>query len=136
MKLHPDPSSTHNIITAYGAGYVEINQTRYAHSVLVRPTSPVQTWPVSSFNALSGEHFNLLASAASTEAIEVVIFGSGAQLRFPPAAFISALTTRAIGVDTMDLYAACRTYNILVAEGRRVVAALLIETIESQVDTQ
>ncbi|BBO59272.1 hypothetical protein MPB2EB_0384 [Mycoavidus sp. B2-EB] len=124
------------MITAYGAGYVEINQARYTHSVLVRPTSPVQTWPAPSFSALSDEHFNLLASAASTEAIEVVIFGSGAQLRFPPPAFTSALTACAIGIDTMDLYAACRTYNILVAEGRRVIAALLIEPTEARLDTQ
>jgi len=70
----------------------------------------------------------MLAHTASAEKIEVVIFGSGAQLRFPPPECINALTSRAIGVDTMDLYAACRTYNILVAEGRQVIAALLIET--------
>ncbi|UAW64442.1 Mth938-like domain-containing protein [Mycoavidus sp. HKI] len=129
MKLHPDPSSVHNTITAYGAGYVEINRERYTHSVLVQPKTPVQTWPVSSFSALSNEHFSMLTTAAPAEEIEIVIFGSGAQLRFPSAELIRTLTARRIGVETMDLYAACRTYNILVAEGRQVVAALLIEMI-------
>ena len=59
---------------------------------------------------------------------ELVIFGSGKRLRFPQAAWIKPLIDKQTGIETMDTEAACRTYNILAAEGRRVVAALLLES--------
>jgi uncharacterized protein len=72
---------------------------------------------------LSAEHFAMLVDSAP----EVVVFGSGERLRFPHPRLTAALTAKRIGVETMDFKAACRTYNILMAEGRKVAAALLIE---------
>ena len=123
MKLHQDTSGALNTVTAYGAGYVEINLERHEHSIIVMPQAPVMPWPVSSFDALSAEHFALLIEPAP----EVVVFGSGGRLRFPHPRLTAALAAHRIGVETMDFKAACRTYNILMAEGRKVAAALLIE---------
>ncbi len=124
MKLHQDSSGALNTVTAYGAGFVEINLQRHTGSVLVLPGTPVVPWPVSSFDALTPEHFAMLIAPAP----EVVVFGSGARLRFPHPRLTAALAAHRIGVEAMDFGAACRTYNILMAEGRKVAAALLIET--------
>lgn len=123
LKLHQDSSGALNTVTGYGAHYVDINLERHESSVVVVPDAPVLEWPVSSFDALSAEHFELVLAAAP----EVVVFGTGARLRFPHPRLTAALTARRIGVESMDFMAACRTYNILMAEGRRVAAALLIE---------
>ncbi len=110
-------------MTGYGAGYVEVNLRRYEGSIIVLPDAPVIPWPVSSFDALTPELFEYLIAPAP----EVVVFGSGSRLRFPHPRLTAALAAKRIGVESMDFMAACRTYNILMAEGRKVAAALLIE---------
>jgi uncharacterized protein len=123
LKLHQDSNSALNTITSYGDGFVAVNLARHEGSVIVMPQTPVQTWPVSSFQALTPEHFDALVAASP----EVVIFGSGSRLRFPHPRLTAQLAKHRIGVETMDFGAACRTYNILMQEGRKVAAALLIE---------
>lgn len=123
MKLHQDSSGALNTVTGYGAHYVDINLERHESSIVVVPDAPVMDWPVSSFDELAPEHFEIVLATAP----EVVVFGSGTRLRFPHPRLTAALTARRIGVESMDFMAACRTYNILMAEGRRVAAALLIE---------
>jgi uncharacterized protein len=123
LKLHQDSSGALNTVTGYGAHYVDVNLVRHESSILLLPDAPVVDWPVSSFDALAPEHFERLLE----EAPELVVFGSGARLRFPHPRLTAALAARRVGVETMDFMAACRTYNILMAEGRRVAAALLIE---------
>lgn len=123
LKLHQDTSGALNTVTGYGPDYVDVNLQRHEGSVIVLPGAPVRDWPVSSFDALAPEHFAMLLDPAP----ELVIFGSGARLRFPHPRLVAALTANRIGVETMDFQAACRTYNILMAEGRKVAAALLIE---------
>ena len=80
-------------------------------------------WPVDSFDALDASHFEMLAALRP----QLVIFGSGARLRFPPPRLLAGLIGARIGVEAMDTPAACRTYNVLLAEGRSVLAALLFE---------
>ncbi|KND55699.1 Membrane protein [Candidatus Paraburkholderia kirkii] len=123
MKLHQDSNSALNTITSYGDDFVAVNLERYEGSVIVMPEMPVTAWPVSSFEDITPEHFEALVAAAP----EVVIFGSGSRLRFPHPRLTAQLARHRIGVETMDFGAACRTYNILMSEGRRVAAALLIE---------
>jgi uncharacterized protein len=123
LKLHQEANNALNTITSYGDDFVAINLERHEGSVIVMPQSPVERWPVSSFEALAPEHFDALIDAAP----EVVIFGSGSRLRFPHPRLTAQLARHRIGVETMDFGAACRTYNILMQEGRRVAAALLIE---------
>ncbi|MBF5012749.1 Mth938-like domain-containing protein [Burkholderia pseudomultivorans] len=123
LKLHQDTSGALNTVTGYGPDYVDVNLERHETSVIVLPGAPVREWPVASFDALAPEHFAMLLDPAP----ELVIFGSGARLRFPHPRLLAALAAKRIGVETMDFQAACRTYNILMAEGRKVAAALLIE---------
>ncbi|WP_028224743.1 Mth938-like domain-containing protein [Paraburkholderia ferrariae] len=123
MKLHQDSSGALNTVTGYGADYVEVNLERHESSLIVLPDLPVIPWPVASFDDLTPELFDMLLAPAP----EVVVFGSGARLRFPHPRLTAALAAKRIGVEAMDFKAACRTYNILMSEGRRVAAALLIE---------
>ncbi len=124
MKLHPDQLPPLNTVTAYGDDYVDVNLQRHQSSIIVMPELPVRAWPVQAFAALEACHFEMLAEAIP----ELVIFGSGNRLRFPHPRLTAALAARRIGIETMDFQAACRTYNVLMAEGRKVAAALLIET--------
>jgi uncharacterized protein len=124
LKLHQDSSGALNTVTGYGADYVEVNLERHAGSIIVMPEVPVVPWPVQAFDALTPELFAMLLPLDP----EVVVFGSGERLRFPHPRLTAALAAKRIGVEAMDFKAACRTYNILMAEGRRVAAALLIES--------
>ncbi|WP_347554481.1 Mth938-like domain-containing protein [Robbsia sp. KACC 23696] len=112
-----------NVVTGYGDDYVEINKTRFAHSVLLLPNGPALPWDPTRFEALAPAHFEPLVNATP----ELVLLGTGKKLRFGHPRLYAALTAKRIGVETMDIGAACRTFNILAAEGRRVAAALLLE---------
>lgn len=122
MKLHADHAEGVNLINAYTADSVSVNGEVHRHSVLVPPTGPVTPWPATSLSDLTEAHFEAIAQASP----ELVVLGSGQVLRFAPPALLRPLMTARIGIETMDTPAACRTYNILVAEGRKVMAALLV----------
>jgi uncharacterized protein len=124
MKLHADRQEGPNAIARHGSGGVVVNGIEHRSSVIVPWQGDVQAWPVREFAALAEAHFIALAELAP----ELIIFGSGARLRFVHPALLRALIERRIGVETMDTAAACRTYNVLLGEGRAVVAALLFET--------
>jgi uncharacterized protein len=121
MKLHADQATTTSI-QAHGEGWIQVNGQRYTHNVLVTSDQGVQPWAVSQFDALQPEHFAALQAFNP----EVVVFGSGASLRFPKPQTLQPLVQARIGWETMSTAAACRTFNILAQEGRKVVAALLI----------
>lgn len=122
MKLHLSSNTGQNVFTGYGAGYVLVNHARYQHNLIVTPDQIVENWNPGSFEQLTPEHFNFLLSLRP----EMVLFGTGTTLRFPSPKLTRALIESRIGIEVMDTSAACRTYNILMAEGRRVTAALLI----------
>ena len=121
MKLHVHRDAALNTVTAYGEGWLEINAVRHGHALLVRPEAPVAAWPPARFEDLEPAHFEAIAAHAP----EVVLLGTGATQRFVHPRLVAALTARRIGVEPMDTGAACRTYNILMSEGRKVLAALL-----------
>jgi uncharacterized protein len=123
MKLQADRIEGQNAIARHGPGGVLVNGVEHRHSVVVPWAGEVVRWPVDSFEALTEAHFEALAALSP----ELVIFGSGAKLRFAKPVLLKPLIGRRIGVETMDTAAACRTYNVLLAEGRSVVAALLFE---------
>jgi len=123
VKLQPDKQPSLNTVSAYGPNYIEINAQRYTNSLLLSPESPVIEWSCTRFEDIKTQDFEQIAKLEPA----VVIFGSGERIRFPKPALIAPLIARNIGIETMDLQAACRTYNVLMAEGRKVVAALLIE---------
>lgn len=123
MKLHADRHGDLNAITAYGPDWIEVNGSRHHGSLLVRPQGPVTPWAVASFQALDAASLLALLD----ERPEVILLGTGAQLRFPSPALTRPLLQAGVGVEAMDSAAACRTYNILMAEGRQVLAALLAQ---------
>ena len=92
-------------------------------SVVITSLEEQFDWDCNHFSELTAAHFARLADLS----VELVIFGSGAQLRFIQPAWVSPLMQRGIGMETMDTFAACRTFNILAGEGRKVAAALVIE---------
>jgi len=127
MRFQPDTLEGVNVVSRHEAGppaRVWVGATPFAASLLVPWTGAVLPWEPARFDALEAAHFERVAALDP----EVVIFGSGARLRFPRPALLRVLIDRGIGVETMDLGAACRTYNVLVSERRAVVAALLLET--------
>jgi len=122
VKLHRAGALTANSFTGYGEHYVMVNGRRYESSLVVLP-GQVLDWKVTSFDALTMEDFSILQGLG----VEIVLLGTGARQRFPHPRLTAALARAGIGVEVMDVQAACRTYNILVAEERKVAAALLIE---------
>jgi uncharacterized protein len=124
MKLHSTQTQHYQTVTAYDDTGVEINAVRFSHSLVVLPESAPTPWPPTSFDALSVEHFTQIEATSP----DVVILGTGAKQRFIHPRLINALTSRRIGVECMDNQAACRTYNILMTEGRKVALALIFET--------
>jgi uncharacterized protein len=124
MKMRADRIEGQNAIARHGPEGVVVNGVERTESLLVPWRGEVLPWQVASFEALGAEHFARIVALAP----ELVIFGSGARLRFPKPALLRPLIDAGIGVETMDTAAACRTYNVLLAEGRSVVAALLFTT--------
>ena len=126
MKLQPDRLDVQSIL-GYGPGWVGLGSNGVAekitHSIVIGSRGEKFDWMCASFDELTEQHFALLAATKP----ELVVFGSGTRLRFPPPAFMRLLMQNRIGMETMDTLAACRTYNILAGEGRQVIAALLIE---------
>jgi len=122
VKLHASGPSALNTITGYGEGYVLVNSQRYESSLIVMPDR-VLNWPVLDFINLKAEDFKTLETLEA----EIVLLGTGPKQRFPHPRLTGALTSAGIGVEVMDLKAACRTFNILVAEERKVAAALLFK---------
>jgi uncharacterized protein len=124
MKLQPDRFDTLSI-NAYGPGWIAVNGEKQHGSFVVSSQGELYAWGCASFAELTPEHFDRLG----VHQPELVLFGSGQRLRFAPPALLRGLIERGIGVETMDTMAACRTYNILAGEGRKVVAALLLEAL-------
>jgi uncharacterized protein len=122
LKFERDDPQGRNTFTGYGDGYVEVNRTRYSASLVVSGDRLVVDWPATSVDALGADHLAALVALAP----EIVLLGTGARFQFPAPALLAPLYQAGIGVEVMDTPAACRTYNILLGEGRNVVAALVL----------
>ncbi len=122
MKLQLNTSNTQKIFTAHGDGYVTVGRERYEHPVVVTPEQVLTDWQPRQFDALDETHFAYFLALKP----EILLLGTGAQQRFAHPRLYQALTAAGIGVECMSTPAACRTYNILTAEDRRVVAAILL----------
>jgi uncharacterized protein len=122
MKLHATTTQQYQTVTGYEADWVEINAVRFAYSLIVLPETAPVSWQVKAFESLGRLDFAPLLAAAP----DLVILGTGSRQRFVAPSLIGDLLSRRIGVECMDNQAACRTYNILMAEGRKVALALII----------
>lgn len=121
MKLHLE-TGAQNRFTGYGPGYVMVNGERHAAHLVVSPEQ-ILDWDVADFESLSPRHFESLIAGKP----EIVVLGTGNRQRFPHPSLLQSLYSAGIGIEIMDTKAACRTYNILSSEGRKVVAALLVD---------
>lgn len=122
MKLHLALPGDGPLFTAYGPGYVDIGGNRHHGNTALAGARLVDGWTANSFETLDEADFSFIADSG----VEIALLGTGNRLRFPPPALMRPLAERQIGLDVMDTQAACRTYNILVVEGRKVGAFLLL----------
>jgi uncharacterized protein len=120
VKLHASTPASGNTITAYGDDYVVVNGER-RNAALIVTAAEVRPWDAPDFEHLGAEHFAELARLG----VEIVLLGTGRRQRFPHPRLTAPLGAARIGLEVMDTKAACRTYNILVAEERRVALAVL-----------
>jgi uncharacterized protein len=126
LKLHEERQTNLNTVTGYGPGYIEINGARHSGNLILAATS-VQPWSVAGFESLQAADFDPVLGLGA----DVVLLGTGLRHRLVHPALTASLAGAGIALETMDTRAACRTYNILVADGRRVAGALLQEETES-----
>lgn len=144
MLLQKETNPALNTVTAYGDDYIEINKTRHTHSIYFMPEGEIHHLKIKNPSDFTTETLQKLTgvraaakdpmaflngtshSLENPEQIEVVLIGTGATQHFLPAAVTGDLLALGIGVEVMSSQAAARTYNILMSEGRRVVAALLL----------
>ena len=122
LKLHLANLGETKMFTAHGADHVMVNRVRYQHTIVVEAQAVHEDWPVTGFAALDESHFKYFLAFKP----EVVLLGTGVQQHFAHPCLYRALSDMGIGVEFMDTPAACRTYNILVTEDRKVVAAIML----------
>ena len=120
MKFHLAQADG-NTFTGYGDNYVDINRARYQQNLIATPETIIAPWAAAGFDSLTPEDFAQVLALAP----EIVLLGTGTHVRFPHPRLTASLAAARIGLDVMDVKAACRTFNVLVAEGRKVAAALL-----------
>jgi uncharacterized protein len=122
MKLHLANAGQQNVVTAHGEGYVEINAKRHQESLMLGAGLLVP-WPVANIRDISAADLE----AVTVHAPEVLIIGTGRKFTFPPPHALRPLAEARIGHEVMDTAAACRTYNVLLGEGRKVMAVLVVD---------
>jgi uncharacterized protein len=122
LKLHLANLGDTKLFTAHGTDHVMVNGERHDRSIVVLAEEVRNDWIVTNFDELSETHFSYFLALKP----DVLLLGTGATQRFPHPRLYRTLTDASIGLECMDTPAACRTYNILAAEGRRVIAAILI----------
>ena len=122
MKLHLTQAENNNLITAYDRDFIEINKQRYQQNLIVMPNQLILDWSAKTFNSLSTQDFDTIAALNP----EVVLLGTGATHQFVHPKLTTALTEKGLAIECMTTDAACRTYNILMSEGRNVAAGLIL----------
>lgn len=116
------PAAAINYIRAYAPGSINVNDRLLTTSVVLSPSKVVENWPPLYPQDITLNHLE----AALDLTPEILLLGTGANLRFPGAQITAEIQKRGIGLEVLDTAAACRTYNVLVSEDRNVVAALLM----------
>jgi uncharacterized protein len=122
LKIEREQAEGRNLFTGSGEGYVAVNGKRHEASLLVSGDRLVTDWPARVLEELKPDHLAAIVELKP----EIVLLGTGARFSFPEPSLLAPLYKAGIGVEVMDTPAACRTYNILLGEGRNVVAALIV----------
>jgi uncharacterized protein len=126
MKLHLNTQENLNLITAYSEAYIEINKQRFGHSLIVMPELCLHDWDVKHSTEIGLSQVAKLIELHRSHKIEVLLLGTGEKQHFLTGAPYFALAEKGIAIECMSTAAACRTYNILMSEGRQVMAALIV----------
>jgi uncharacterized protein len=122
MRLTLDADPGLNLFRSYANGEVRVGQQVIRNSCIVTASALEASWPPRSVEELTEAHLEAIFALTP----QLVLLGTGATQKFPAAAIRGAFAQRRIGLEVMDVGAACRTFNLLVQEGRRVAAALLL----------
>jgi uncharacterized protein len=122
MKFQLDAPGGVNLVRGYGPGQLRIGATTHTASVIVTATTLIDPWRPGTAQDIRAEDLVPLLDLGA----EVVLIGTGTRQQFPDPGVLRAFYERRIGVEVMDTSAACRTFNLLVAEGRDVAAALIV----------
>ena len=122
MKFAQDNQDEGFVITAYGENSISINGKSFKQSLIITRTKLNENWELSAIELLQADHINQILAFKP----ELIIIGTGDKLIFPAVEVYSGIIEHGIGVDFMDTRAACRTYNILMSEGRHIVAGLIL----------
>jgi uncharacterized protein len=122
MKFTQQPTAGINLIRRYGGDFITIGEEDIRASCLVTAATLTRDWPPHTVDTLTVEHLAPLFELAP----EVVVLSTGLQQKFPRAVLRAEFATRKIGLEVMEVGAACRTYNVLVGEERKVLAAILL----------
>jgi len=122
MKFILDRTGVAHVVRAYSPGRIRIGDRVISTSVIVTPGELIEPWRPRQLAELEAADLEPVVALGP----EVLLIGTGARQAFPAPAIFAALHSRRIGFEVMDTGAACRTYNVLVAEGRAVAAALII----------
>jgi len=122
MKFTQQPVSGINLIRRYGADFITLGEEDIRDSCLVTAATLTRNWAPRTIDELNLDHLSPLFDLAP----EVVVLATGPTQKFPRAALRAEFATRRIGLEVMEIGAACRTYNVLVGEERRVLAAILL----------
>lgn len=122
MKLTLETGTSSHRIRSYDTGVIRINETEYREPLIVMPEALVCPWEPPALEALSAAHFETLLEQER----EIILLGTGRNQQFPHPRLIADLARQGVGLEVMDTAAACRTYNVLMAEDRRVAAAMFM----------
>jgi uncharacterized protein len=122
MKLHLDTTAGAHRITAYGAGYVTVDERQLTRSFILTPKDLITDWSPQNVAELDEAALEAVARLQPG----IVLLGTGSEQHFPPSSLLAPMLAQGIGIEIMTTAAACRTYNILVAESRPVAAGLFI----------
>lgn len=122
MKLTDESRTAANMVRSYEPGELRVGEASYTRSCVIAAQMIVTDWPPQTIDELAPEHLDTVLALQP----DVVILGTGPRQHFPSTALISKVLGRGIGFEVMDTAAACRTFNILLAEDRRAVAALML----------
>jgi len=123
MKFSLDQPATINVVRACAAGAIRIGERTFGGSLVVTPRTIIEPWRPRTMGELEAADLEPVLALRP----QVLLIGSGARQEFPDRALFHALYESRIGFEIMNTAAACRTYNVLAAEGRDVAAALIVE---------
>lgn len=127
MHIHLETTEKH-AVQAYSETQIQINQINYRKSLIVSKEKIITHVQITDIDEINHDHLHLLIHLSP----ELIILGHTRRGKFPPFSILAQLAQQRIGVESMDIGGACRTYNILLGEGRQVVAMFLLNPNEER----